>query len=113
MSTFRKRRLGQAAAGVGYSTLYTCPSGKQAEVRVVDFANTTGATIGAYLHLVPSGGVADTTNALIFNVDIVTKGVLTYTGGQVLEAGDTLQIKGSATGLAVTASGVEISGQGR
>jgi len=39
--------------------------------------------------------------------------VLSYTGGQVLEAGWTIQVKGSATGLTITASGLEISVQGR
>jgi hypothetical protein len=113
MATFKNKLLGQGAIGAGYSTLYTCPASKQAKLRAADIANTVGGTVGAYVHVVAPGASADASNAIIFNVDVATKSVLSYTGGQVLEAGWTIQVKGSGAGLTITASGAEISTQGR
>lgn len=99
--------LGNTALGTTYSTLYTTPANTRTFVKQLDICNTTAAAIGCYFHLVPSGGAADTTNALLYNVSIPANSLFQWSGSQITASGTSIQLKASAVGLAVTASGGE------
>jgi hypothetical protein len=100
-------KLGQAAITAAYTTIYTAPISTRTYVKQFDVCNTTGGALTLYLHIVPSGGTADTSNAIYYGTAVGVNGVLKWTGVQVMNAGDTIQVKGSATGLTITASGGE------
>jgi len=100
-------KLGQAALTTSYVTIYTTPANTRTFVKDLDIVNTTGATIGIYVSLVPSGGTAGTSNALFYNTPLPLNTIVQWAGSQILNAGDTIQVKASATGCTITVSGAE------
>jgi hypothetical protein len=100
-------RFGQAAITTSAATLYTTPASTRALVKEISVVNTTAATATFDIYLVPSAGTAGTTNALFYQQPLAAKETLQWNGLQVLNAGQTIQVKASATGLTVVASGGE------
>lgn len=100
-------RFGQAAITTSAATLYTTPASTRALIKEISVVNTTGVTATFDVYLVPSGGTAGTANALFYQQPLAAKSTLQWNGLQILNAGDTLQVKASATGLTVMASGGE------
>ena len=102
-------QLGQAAITTSYTTIYTVPSSPATRtyVKDIDIINTTSATINIYVSLVPSGGTAGTSNALFYNTPLPLNTIVQWAGSQVLNAGDTIQVKASAVGCTITVSGGE------
>lgn len=100
-------RLGQAAITTSYATIYTVPAGTRTYVKDIDIVNTTGATISIYVSLVPSSGTAGTSNALFYNTPLPLNTIVQWAGSQILNEGDTIQVKASATGCTITVSGGE------
>ena len=62
-------------------------------------------TLNLFVCLVPSGASAGTTNALIYTKEVAANDIYQWTGLQIIEAGGTLQAKGSGTGLTLNVSG--------
>ena len=100
-------KLGQAAITTGYTTIYTVPTSTRTFVKDLDIVNTTAASIGIYVSLVPSGGTAGTSNALFYNTPLPSNTIVQWAGSQILNAGDTIQVKASTTGCTITVSGAE------
>ena len=100
-------QLGQAAITTSYATIYTVPAATRTYVKDIDVVNTTSATIGIYISLVPSGGTAGTSNALFYNTPLPLNTIVQWAGSQILEEGDTIQVKASAVGCTITVSGGE------
>jgi hypothetical protein len=100
-------KFGQAAIGVGVTTLYTVPAATRAFVKDLDIANTTGAPISVRIFLVPLAGTAGTSNALFYDAAVPANTTLQWLGTQILNAGETIQTQASAVGLTITASGGE------
>jgi hypothetical protein len=100
-------RLGQLAMTASYQTLYTVPANTRTFVKDIDIINTTSASIGVYVHIVPSGGTAGTSNAVFYNNALPGNTTVQWTGSQIMNTGDTIQVKASTTGCTVTASGGE------
>jgi len=103
-------KLGQAAITAGVTTLYTVPAATRSFVKDIDICNTTAGVLSATVYLVPSGGAAGAGNILIPAKPIdpaAFDGMFQWTGTQILNAGDTIQILGSGLGLTINASGAE------
>lgn len=100
-------KLGQAAITTGVTTLYTVPASTRTLLKEFSIANTTAADIPVRVFLVPSAGVAGTTNAFLYDVPVPTANALQYNGVEILNAGDTIQIQATSTGLTIIASGAE------
>lgn len=100
-------KLGQAAMTAAYTTLYTTADRTKTYVKQFDIANTTGGALNVFIHLVPLAGSAGTGNALVYNVSVAANSTLQWKGVQIMDTGDTLQIKASAVGCTITASGGE------
>lgn len=100
-------KLGQAAITTGVTTLYTVPASTRTLLKEFSIANTTGADIPVRVFLVPSAGSAATTNAFLYDVPVPTANALQYNGVEILNAGDTIQIQATSTGLTIIASGAE------
>ena len=100
-------QLGQQTVTTSYTTIYTVPSNIRTYLKQIDICNTTRGSLGIYISLVPPGGTAGASNALYYNQSISANTTLSYQGIQMLLPGATVQIKGSSTGLTVTASGGE------
>lgn len=100
-------QLGQAAITTSYATVYTAPSTVRTYVKDLDICNTGASQVQVYVHIVPSGDTAGTANALLYNVPVPGYSTLQWCGSQIMNAGATLQVKGSATGCTITATGGE------
>lgn len=100
-------QLAQAALTTSYATVYTTPLNTRTYVKSLDLCNTGSAQVQVYVHLVPSGGTAGTTNAILYNIPIPGYSTLQWCGAQIMNAGGTLQVKASATGCTLTATGGE------
>ena len=99
--------LGQTAATTAYTTLYTVPANTRTYVKQIDICNTTSGALTVFVSLVPNGGTAGASNALYYGLSLAANALLSYSGLQILLPGATIQVKGSATGLTITASGAE------
>lgn len=98
-------KLGQAAIGVGVSTLYTTPASTRTLVKELSIANTTAAAINVRVYI--GSGAAGTGNAFLYDVPVPANNTLQYNGIQVMNAGDTIQVSAASVGLTITASGAE------
>jgi len=99
--------LAQAAITTGYTVAYTTPANTRTFVKDITFCNTTVGAIDIYLSLVPDGGTAGAANALYFNHSVAAYATFQWKGVQILNAAGTIQVKASATGCTVNASGGE------
>jgi hypothetical protein len=100
-------RLGQAAMTTSYTTVYTTPANTRTFVKDIDIVNTTTGSLGVYVHIVPSGGTPTTSNAIFYNNALPANTTVQWCGTQILNAGDTIQIKAGNTGCTITVSGAE------
>lgn len=100
-------KLGQAAITTGVTTLYTVPVSTRSFVKNLDIVNTSAGALTYRIFLVPSAGTAGTGNALFYDFPINSKENIQWTGTQILNAGDTIQIQASGAGITITASGAE------
>lgn len=102
-------QLGQAAITTSNATLYTVPSATKTILRCFDICNTTANAITVRVHIIPSAGSAGTGNALIYDKNVLANDVLGWEGEHVMATGTFIQVKAGASGLTITASGVEVS----
>jgi hypothetical protein len=100
-------KLGQAAITASVTTLYTVPASTRAFVKNLDIVNTSAGALTYRIYLVPSAGSAGTGNAIFYDFPIDSKENIQWTGTQILNAGDTIQIEASGNGITITASGAE------
>lgn len=110
MATATATQLGQGAIGTGgYGTLYTVPAATKTILKSFDICNTTSGRLLARVCLVPNGGSPGTANALLYDFPVPGNGIFGWEGEQVLGTGATIQTQGSAAGLTITASGVQLA----
>lgn len=86
-------------ATTGYVTIYTAPFGVIGRISEIDICNGNNAPATFYIHLIPAGGTASTSNALFYNAPIAGNATVQWTGGLALHAGDFVQVKASTTGI--------------
>ena len=103
------KQLGQAAITTGVTTLYTVPGSTTTILKSFDICNTGKAAIKGRLFLVPNAGSAATDTAMLYDYSIPGNGLFGWEGEHVLATGATIQIQASATGLTITADGVEVT----
>jgi len=100
-------KLGQGAIGTSPGIFYTVPANTRTFIKDIDICNTTDVDKDIRVYLVSSGDSAGTANALIYDLTIPNKGTLQWTGSQILETGDTVQIEADAVGCTANISGGE------
>lgn len=100
-------QLGQAAITTSYATLFTTSASTRTFLKSMDICNTTAAAIEVYVHIIPSGGSATTSNAIIYKCPVASYGFIQWNGCQIINAGGFVQVKASAVGCTITASGGE------
>lgn len=100
-------KLAQAAVTASAVTVYTVPASTRTMVKDIDICNTTAGALTVNVFLVPSGGSAGTGNALLYGASVTANTTLQWTGVQVMNAGDTIQVQASGLGLTASISGGE------
>lgn len=103
------KKLYRGAVGTGSGTLlYTTPAGFTCDIVDIAVANTTSGALTFKLHIVTSGGSADTSNLMFPDVSIPANTLVQWTGQQRLNPGDFIQGVGSGSGITVMITGQEI-----
>lgn len=100
-------KLAQAAIGTAYAVIYRVPGGTRTYVKDIDICNTTGSPISIYVSLVASGGTASSANALFYGNSLPGNTTMQWTGCEIINPADTIQVKASASGCTVNISGGE------
>ena len=103
--------LGQSRpANTSVATLYTVPASTAAVISTITATNLTGTPTDIDIYVVAPSGSATTSNALVFEAELVANTTIGFTFGLTLQAASSLQVKSSA-GSAITfqAFGQEIS----
>jgi hypothetical protein len=100
-------RLGQLNMLTSYLIMYTSPSNARVFVKDINIMNTTATTKYVYVNLVPDGDSPTSENALFYYVALPPYTLVQWAGSQILHPGDTIQVKASAEGCTITASGGE------
>ena len=100
-------KLGTLAVTASFQTVYLTPAGIRALVKDINICNTTAGALTVDLCVVPSGGTAGTSNAIVFTTSIAVGTQYRWQGLIVMNPGDSLQVKGSALGLTIFVSGAE------
>lgn len=98
---------GQAATSPAFTTLRTTPANARDIVKSIDVANNNAFAVTVSAYLVASGGSPDDTNRLIPSVPIPANSMMQWTGSQVINAGATIQVNASTSGVTFTVSGGE------
>jgi hypothetical protein len=88
-------RLGRGQLTTSYTTIYTCPPGKRAYIKDINLCNTHSGKVHAYVAIVPSGQTVGVAYEILSNYGIDAYSVFRWTGLQILNAGDTIQVKGT------------------
>ena len=99
--------LGQAEMTTAYIAIYTVPANTRTYVKDITITNTTGSTKRIYVSLVPNEGTPGTSNAVFYNTLLPAYTVVQWTGAQILNESDTVQVKADATGCTVNVTGGE------
>ena len=105
-------RLSQDTMTTTLSVTYRTPFNVRTYVKDIDISNTTSTSINVSVFLVPNNNstgttVATTANALFYNVPVPGNSTLQWTGAQILNPSDTIQIQASASGCTITVTGGE------
>lgn len=103
------KRLDTRGIGTSLTTHYTVPGSTRTRVTEIWLCNTTTAPITVRVHVVPSGGSADTSNAFLYDAIIEPNDPYPLPMNTWMNTGDFIRMSASATGVAATISGVEIT----
>lgn len=87
------------------TTLRTVPALTRDITKCIDIVNTTAAALTVFVYLVPSGGTAGTSNALLYGATVPANGNMQWTGTQILNPGDLIQASASGAGITINVSG--------
>lgn len=101
-------RLGRGQLSTTYTTIYTCPADKRAYLKDLNLCNIHSGKSHAYVAIVPSGQTAGAAYEILSNYGIDAYTTYRWTGLQILNAGDTIQVKGNDSNyITAYASGAE------
>lgn len=100
-------KLGTLNVTGAFQTVYTTPASIRAMVKDIIICNTTAGALTVDLCVVPEGGTASASNAILFTTAMAVSAQYHWSGLLVMNPGDTLQVRGSAVGLTIFVSGGE------
>lgn len=105
------KRLGASVpANTNNTTLYTVPADTTTIIKSIRICNNTATAATCRVFLVPSGGTADTTTCIFYDISIPGNDTKADDGSHILETGGTLQVRsGTSSSITFTASGMEIT----
>lgn len=99
--------LAQAEITTDYIAVYTVPENTRTYIKDITVINTTGSTKHIYLSLVPNEDAPGAANAVFYNTILPGYTVLQWTGAQIMNVADTIQVKADAAGCTINVTGGE------
>jgi hypothetical protein len=103
--------LGQSADPLTSSPvdLYTVGSSTQAVLSTLTVCNRTASALTYRIAIRPSGATLTNSQYIVYDASIAAKDTVTLTLGISLSSTDVITVGGSASGLSISAFGVEIA----
>ena len=94
--------------GTVSSTLYTVPSSTTTTVKQIALCNTAAANRTVAVYLVPSGGSASASNAILYDVAVDSKSTTFVNLSAVMATGDFIQASASvAASVTIHSFGIQ------
>lgn len=105
-----KRLTNPTQLGTSASSIYTVSGvGLSVAVKQLMVANVSASSVNFSMHVIPTGGIAGSSNLMVPAVAIAPNSFITIDLDQVLANGDSLSAFASATGsMNVMVSGYEV-----
>ena len=88
-------RLAQANMTTNYLAIYTCPTDARTYMKDIIVCNGTAGAGNVYINIVPDTQAVGVSNALYFNYPLAAHTTFQWKGTQILNEGDTIQVKSS------------------
>ena len=104
------KKLARSNVTATMAIVYETPANTRAYIKDIMVTNHSGASGAAGLisvHIVQAGGVASFGNVIIDEYSIAKQEYLHWSGLQITDPGDTIQVLSNGTNLSVTISGAE------
>ena len=104
------KKLGQAAVTATAAIVYETPANTRTYIKDIMVTNHSGASGSAgtiSIHIVAAGGIAASGNELIGTYSVAKQEYLHWSGLQITDPGDTMQVLSNGTNLSITISGAE------
>ena len=102
------KKLGNAIISASYVTIYTAPAFTRTYIKDINLCSVTNNNHNVYVHVVPSGGTAGISNAILYNFLINGNSVYNWNGLAIMNEGDTIQVKAdTADRICVYISGAD------
>ena len=101
-------RLSQDVFTTSYKVIYRAPSNARVYIKDISIANISGGPINISVFIVPAGTTISSYNALLYLVTVAKNSYLQWTGTQILNPNDSLQISSDTlNGGTIVVSGGE------
>ena len=104
------KKLARAAVTATMAIVYETPANTRAyikDIMVTNHSGASGASGNISVHIVEAGGSATFGNVIIDEYIIARQEYLHWSGLQITDPGDTIQVLSDATRLSITISGAE------
>ena len=104
------KKLARAAVTAVMAIVYETPANTRAyikDIMVTNHSGAAGASGNISVHIVAAGSTATFGNVIIDEYSIAKQEYLHWSGLQITDPGDTIQVVSDATNLSVTISGAE------
>lgn len=88
-------RLAQASMTADYLAIYTCPTDARTYMKDIMVCNGTAGAGNIYINIVPDTQAVGASNAIYFNYPLAAHTTFQWKGTQILNEGDTIQVKSS------------------
>ena len=88
-------RLAQASMTADYLAIYTCPTDARTYMKDIMVCNGTAGAGNVYINIVPDTQAVGASNAIYFNYPLAAHTTFQWKGTQILNEGDTIQVKSS------------------
>ena len=104
------KKLAAADVTATMAIVYETPANTRTYIKDIMVTNHSGAAGAAGLisvHIVEAGGTAATSNVIIDEYSVAKQDYLHWSGLQITDPGDTIQVLSDGTNLSITISGAE------
>jgi len=88
-------RLAQASMTTNYLAIYTCPTDARTYMKDIIVCNGTAGAGTVNINIVPDTQTVGASNAIYFNYSLAAHTTFQWKGTQILNEGDTIQVKSS------------------
>jgi hypothetical protein len=88
-------RIAQASMTINYLAIYTCPTDARTYMKDIIVCNGTAGAGNVYINIVPDTQAVGASNAIYFNYPLAAHTTFQWKGTQILNEGDTIQVKSS------------------